>query len=300
MHFQNSGVIILFDFKNGSVYLLSRGEVGKKFTSDQAQEIINSGLEQVKNKQYYDGASTMFSKLEEILGVTTSVEEEQNGYTLLIEDDANLLKPEEKEKLKERMKPLTKYGHIVFKSISTNPKGSTQSFANDYYYSKFGNESGTIFIIDMDKRMIYIVSAGENYKYITDSKADIITDNVYKYATRQEYYECADEAYEQIGIVLDGGKIAEPMRHASNVVISIVLAFFINFFIVVGVSKVKKASNEEVLKNCDIAFEAGNVSGSKTGTHKVYSPPSSSSSGGSSGGGGGGGGFSGGGGGHSF
>ena len=157
---QNSGVIILFDFKNGSVYLLSRGEVGQKFTNEQAQEIIDTGLEQVKNKQYYDGAANMFSKLEEILGITTAVEEDQNGNTLLIEDDANLLKPEEIEKLKERMKPLTKYGHIVFKSISTNPKGSTQSFANDFYYSKFGNESVTIFIIDMDTRHIYIVSAG--------------------------------------------------------------------------------------------------------------------------------------------
>ena len=149
--------------------------------------------------------------------------------------------------------------------------------------------------------MIYIVSAGDNYNIVTKRKAEIITDNIYRYASREEYYECADKAFEQIGIILDGGKIAEPMRHASNVVISIVLAFFINFFIVLGASKIKKASASEVLKNCDIAFEAGNVSGTKTGTHSVYSPVSESSGGGSSGGGGGGGGgFSGGGGGHSF
>ena len=90
------------------------------------------------------------------------------------------------------------------------------------------------------------------------------------------------------------------MRHASNVVVAIVVAFFINFFIVLGASKLKKASNSEIIKNCDIMFEAGNVSGTKTGTHSVYSPPSSSSGGSSGGGGGGGGGFSGGGGGHSF
>lgn len=297
---EESGILILFDFHNGNIYLYTAGEVGTKFTSEQAQEIVNDAVPLVNDKKTYEAVCQMISDLETTLGLKTSISEETHGHTLLIEDDAKLLTEEEVKKLKEKMKPLTKYGHIVFKSISTNPKYSTKEFANDYYYSKFGNESGTIFIIDMDKRMIYIVSAGENYKHITDSKADIITDNIYKYATRKEYYECAEKAFEQIGIVLDGGKIAEPMRHASNVVIAIVLAFFINFFIVLNASKLKKASNSEVLKNCDIAFEAGNVDGRKTGTHKVYSPPSSSSSGGSSGGGGGGGGFSGGGGGHSF
>lgn len=230
----------------------------------------------------------------------SKVEEKIGNYYLIIEDDANLLSSEEIDKLKERMRPLTKYGHIVYKSISTNPKGSTQDFAEDYYYSKFENESGTIFIIDMDKRMIYIVSSGANYKTVTKGKAETITDNIYKYASREEYYECADKAFEQIGIILDGGKIAEPMRHVSNVVVAIVVAFFINFFIVLSASKLKKASNSEIIKNCDIMFEAGNVSGTKTGTHSVYSPPSSSSGGSSGGGGGGGGGFSGGGGGHSF
>lgn len=297
---EESGILILFDFHNGNIYLYTAGEVGTKFTSEQAQEIVNDAVPLVNDKKTYEAVCQMISDLETTLGLKTSISEETHGHTLLIEDDAKLLTEEEVEKLKEKMKPLTKYGHIVFKSISTNPKYSTKEFANDYYYSKFGNESGTIFIIDMDKRMIYIVSAGENYKHITDSKADIITDNIYRYATRKEYYECAEKAFEQIGIVLDGGKIAEPMRHASNVVIAIVLAFFINFFIVLNASKLKKAANSEVLKNCDIAFEAGNVDGRKTGTHKVYSPPSSSSSGGSSGGGGGGGGFSGGGGGHSF
>ncbi len=298
---EESGILILFDYYNGSIYLYTEGEVGTKFTNEQAQEIVNAAVPLVNDKKTYEAVCQMVSDLETTLGLKTSISENKNGHTLLIEDDANLLTPEEEEKLREKMKPLTKYGHIVFKSISTNPKYSTKEFANDFYYSKFGNESGTIFIIDMDKRMIYIVSAGENYKHITNSKADIITDNIYRYASRKEYYECAEKAFEQIGIVLDGGKIAEPMRHASNVVISIVLAFFINFFIVLNASKLKKAANSEVLKNCDIAFEAGNVSGAKTGTHKVYSPPSSSSSGGSSGGGGGGGGgFSGGGGGHSF
>ena len=60
----------------------------------------------------------------------------------------------------------------------------------------------------------------------------------------------------------------------------------------------KKASINDISKNCDISFNINNVHAEKTGSHRVYSPVSDSSSGGSSGGGGGG--SSGGGGGHSF
>jgi len=298
---EESGILILFDYGQGKVYLYTEGEVGTKFTSEQAQKIIDDAMGLVNDKKTFEAVSQIVSDLENVLGLKTSISEDKNGHTLLIEDDANLLTPEEEEKLKEKMKPLTKYGHIVFKSISINPNGSTKEFANNFYYSKFGNESGTIFIIDMDERMIWIVSAGENYKTVTDSKADIITDNIYKYASRKEYYECAYNAFDQIETILDGGKIAEPMRHISNAVVAIVLAFFVNFFIVLGASKIKKANAAEIIKNCDVEFEASNVSGSKTGTHKVYSPVSESSGGSSGGGGGGGGGgFSGGGGGHSF
>ena len=101
--------------------------------------------------------------------------------------------------------------------------------------------------------------------------------------------------------LLSGGKIFEPMRHISNFVLAIVSAFFINFIIVLINSSVKRASNNEIIKTCDIEFNCANIVGRKTGTHSVYSPQSSGSSGGSSGGGGGGGGgSSGGGGGHSF
>ena len=295
-----TGILILYDRSNDKVLISAKGDLESQITPEVQEEIINEALPLVSEKKYYESLLKIISQLEEKLGIESkNIEEQKNNHTLVIEDDALLLTQEEKEKLKTKMEPLTKYGHIVFKSISINPKGSTANFANDYYYSKFGNESGTVFLIDMDNRIIYIVSAGENYKYITKRKAEIITDNIYKYASRKEYYECAEKAYEQMGIVLEGGKIAEPMRHASNIVIAIVIAFFVNYFIVAKASKLKKATENEVLKNCDIEFTAGDVSGAKTGSHSVYSPPSSSSGGGHSSGGGGGG-FSGGGGGHRF
>ncbi len=231
-----------------------------------------------------------------------------NGNYLVIEDDAKLLNDNELILLREKMKPLTEYGNIIFKSVAVNDR-DTYEYATDYYYKNFGNGSGTMLIIDMDprNRWIYVVSEGWNYKIITKQKAEIITDNIYTYASRQQYYECASRAFDQIGTLLSGGKINEPMRHVSNIVLSLVTGFFISFIYVLQKSKIKAAKNSDILENCDISFVVKSIDVKSDGTHKVYSPRSSSSggsggahSGGGGGFSGGGGGFSGGGGGHRF
>lgn len=226
----------------------------------------------------------------------------ETNYQVIIEDDANLLNEFEINKLKEEMISLTQYGNVAFKSINENST-TTSNYASNYYHEKFGVESGTLFLIDMYNRYIYIFSDGNNYKTITTSKANIITDNVYKYASKKQYYECASKSFQQINSLLKGEKIREPMRYISNVFISFIIVFFINFIIVLYSTKVKKAKTKEILSNCNIKFNINNVYGVKTGTRRVYSPRSDSSSfGGSSGGGGfsGGGSSSGGGGGHRF
>ena len=197
--------------------------------------------------------------------------------------------------------PLTEYGNIAFKSIKSNDT-STEDYASDYYHKNFGSSSGTLFLIDMDNRMIYIFSDGYNYKIINKAKANIITDNTYTYASRSDYYGCAEKAFSQINTLLEGGKISEPMRHISNALISLVVAFLINFLIVLSTTKISRASSDEVFKNCDITFAVNNIVGKKTGVDSVYSPVSESSGGSSGGGGGfsGGGHSSGGGGGHRF
>ena len=223
---------------------------------------------------------------------------EKTGYLVVIEDDASLLNQSEIDKLKEEMKPLTQHGNIAFKTLNSNYT-STGSYASSYYSQIFGSANGTIFLIDMDNREIYIYSNGNNYLSVTTDKANIITDNVYKYASREQYYECASKAFSQINSVLKGEKIQEPMRYISNILISISIALLINFMIVLINSKIRRAKDKDILSNCNIKFNIGEIKGRKIGTHSVYSPRESSSS--SSGGGSfGGGGSSGGGGGHRF
>lgn len=230
-----------------------------------------------------------------------STEEVVGQYKIIIEDDADLLSDEEEKQLLKDMRPLSEYGNIVFKSISSNST-TTAAYARNYYHSTFGRAvtNGSLFLIDMDNREIYIFSDGNNYKLINSSKAYLITDNIYKMASAGDYYDCASEAYSEMYTLLAGGKIMEPMRHISNGVLAIVISFFTTFIIVLSSSRIKKANNSEVINNCDVVFNANNIVGTKTGTHRVYSPVSESSGGSSGGGGGGGGGSSGGGGGHSF
>lgn len=222
---------------------------------------------------------------------------EKTNFSATIDDKANLLTGEERYKLFEEMKPLTEYGHIAFVSIANN-YSSVESFADTYYHSNYGKESGTIFIIDMSNRKIYIFSDGANYRVVTSAKAYSITDNTYTYATNKDYYGCASYSFKQINTILSGGKIAEPMRYTSNIFIAMTLAFFFSFLYILSKSRIKKASDKSIIDHCDITFQIGATSAIKTGQHRVYSPQSSGSSGG--GGGGGGGGSSGGGGGHSF
>lgn len=223
----------------------------------------------------------------------------ETGYKAVIEDDANLLKDYEINNLYDEMSKLTKYGNIIFKSIESN-YDTTDSYARDYYHDNYGTRSGTLFLIDMNNREIYIFSDGSNYKIITSAKAYIITDNTYRYATNKNYYKCASVAFSQVNTLLEGGKISEPMRYITNALAAIVIASLINFIIVLITTSIKKADNKELMSNCNIKFNTSNIDVTKTGTHRVYSPVSESSGGGGSSGSGGGGGSSGGGGGHSF
>ena len=137
----------------------------------------------------------------------------ETGYVVRIEDDAALLTDYERTQLADLMKDITQYGNVAFKSILTNSYSTTDDYAYAYYAQIFQKNSGTVFLIDMAKRKIWIHSNGEIYKTITESYADTITDNIYTYASKKEYYNCASKAFEQELALLKGSKIRQPMKY---------------------------------------------------------------------------------------
>lgn len=224
----------------------------------------------------------------------------ETSYRVLLEDDAMLLDEEEEQELTVLMKEITAYGNAAFKTIDYNDQ-STESYARQYYQDQFGTTSGTLFLIDMDNRNIWIHSDGAVYKVITKSYANTITDNVYRYASDGDYYDCAAQTYEQILALLKGHKIAQPMKYISNGLLAVILALLLNYGLVSFFSRIKKPSRRELLRNGKNSFHYTQPRAFFIRESRVYNPTSSGSDGGSGGSSGGGsGGSSGGGGGHSF
>lgn len=228
-----------------------------------------------------------------------SFENDETGYMAYVVDDADLLSSSEEADLLKEIEAITEYGGVAFISIDRN-SNSTKYYAEELYRDYFGKDSGTLFLIDMDNREIYIFSDGDIYNTITTDYAQTITDNVYTYASDEEYYECASKAFEQILRLLEGKWIAQPMKYICNAFLAVAIALLINYFVVMMLSRSRKASASQLINSIYSKVDVNNARADFTHQTKRYSPQSSGSSGGGGRSSGGGGGSSGGGGGHRF
>jgi len=244
---------------------------------------------------------------------------EETGFEAVIYDEAKLLTDQERQSLLEQMKPITAYGNAGFVTTDKNAYESTKAYAQDYYYERFANESGVLLLIDMDNRRLWICSDGFIYTAVTDDKANVITDNIYTYASDAEFDACAQKAFEQILRVIEGQRIAQPMKYIGNAFLALLFSLLLMFVVVTRLTGIKKASDTELLSAAAIGISVAAPVITKTGSHKTRIPTDNgggsggghiggggfsgggfSGGGGGSSSGGGGGGFSGGGGGHKF
>ena len=162
----------------------------------------------------------------------TTYTNSETGYQAVIVDEAGLLTEGEKKSLLEDMTPVTDYGNALFYSIDKN-KGTTIYVGRDKLEELFGpSPNGTVFIIDMANRELSVYSDGEIYRSVTRSKSSSIVSNVYRLATAEKYYECASKAFKEISATLNGARIAEPMKLASNILLAIMLGLLIAYWIV--------------------------------------------------------------------
>lgn len=224
---------------------------------------------------------------------------EGTNYRIYINDQEDLLTDSDEEALLIDMLPVTDYGNVAFMTTKI-ASSSYEEATGDIYHSLFGNGAdGAIFLIDMNHRQLIIYSDGAVYKVIKKNYANTITDNVYKLAKSEDYYECAKEVYWEMYTLLSGSKIAQPMRHITNAMLALILSTLILYFITRHVSRQRAAKEAEILSiiGADVQFENG--CSTFANRSKVYNPHTSSDSGGG-GGFGGGGGSSGGGGSHGF
>lgn len=210
-------------------------------------------------------------------------QDDETGYVVIIEDDAELLTPAEEAELALVMLRITPYGNVALKTIQSNSY-STYSYAYDYYEYTFGSASGTLFLIDMDNRELCIHSSGYNYRVITNAYGDTITDNVYRYASSGDYYTCCCKAFEQVFSLLEGQRIAQPMKYICNALLAVILALLFTYFLVRQSAASNRVSKQARFSNVKTSFSIANQSAIKVKTSKVYSAPKSHGGGGHSGG----------------
>ncbi len=225
---------------------------------------------------------------------------QETGYCYFVDDQAGLLTEKEKEALLDELFPLTQYGNAGVVTIDYDPQRDSEDYADDYLDYRFGsNVSSTILLIDMDTRNLTVWSLGDNLKKIGRSKGSVITDNIYRYASNEDYYGCCSEGISEIFAVLEGARIAQPMKYLSNAALAILIGLFLNYLLAKFFARNPKAADRELLNSMYAQFRFANPNTVHTNTTREYSPPSSSSGGGG-GRSGGGGGHSGGGGSHRF
>ena len=230
--------------------------------------------------------------------------EDPSGRVVIF-DGADLLTDEEEALLKEAMLPVAEYGAVgFFTNPDTESVGNVSVWARSLYLATFGEVSGTCFCIDMWSRQLYIFSGNEVLKVITTSKAETITDNVYRMAGRGEYYACAAEVFREMAQLLQGDTIPSPMKHAGNALLAITCARLVVFVTANLRTRMQGADEKTVIHDAVKRVEMSPYRQTlvRETRHRHYESSGGGGGGGGGGGfsGGGGGGFSGGGGGHGF
>ena len=227
----------------------------------------------------------------------------ENDYQLIIDDEQDLLSENEENLLRNKMSEILEYGNVAFVTVAQYD--DTGSYAKQLYRQLFGTDSGFLFLIDMGRRNIWIHSNGAIYRVIDKSYANTITDNIYRYASKEEYYNCAYNAYDQALTLLKGGMISQPMKYISNALIALVSALLLNFMVLVIQKgylhpKVKEYTAKALTTAVGVKVLEKTLLKRKKSKHIESSGGSSGGHSYSGGGGGSSGGGGGGGGGHSF
>ena len=221
----------------------------------------------------------------------------KTGYGVYISDYADYLSDDEEKKLVEDMKPVTSYGNVLFLSFTEENGYSYIGSTTEKFYLKHigAYKSGVVFSVNPTD--IYIYSEGDMYDVVDKKYAYTITDNIYKEAKDDNMYNCSVHCYQMIMDVIEGRRIAQPMKYICNTLLGLMMAILICFLYIHRRATINGTSENELLLNSKRRFYKGDSSIKYVNQTKIYSPRSSGSGGGFHGGHGGGG-HHGGGGGH--
>lgn len=192
-----------------------------------------------------------------------------------LQDDAKLFTEEGRERIRNSVEKLCKYGHVgvVTRDGKYELFGETTAkFAQKIYGQWFGTESGVLFVIDMKNRMIYIETDGYIGSSITRGKARTITDNTYGLATAGNYAACTVASLMQVLDVIEGRKISNRLSRITNAFIAVFIGLIANAFVLVKILQkpVVNVENAEYAVSGDTVFSDYSIKEKDKKVIRVY------------------------------
>lgn len=245
---------------------------------------------------------------QDIEDITESVTEditEADGHRIIYYDKAQIVDASGKADVIEAMKAISADSNVIFYTTDRNEAGETADVCANVCASYFGSKKTApvvMFTIDMYHREIYMYCTGPVRKIIRSRDALAITDNIYKLASKEQYAQCAVQAFNQAHLRINGLSIKRPMQIATNALLAVMLGFLTNYIFLL-VSRKANGAHKDTVRSAYGDNNSMTIDIQKKCVRQYsyrYSESSSDSSGGFGGSGGGGdsGGSSGGG--HSF
>ena len=113
--------------------------------------------------------------------------------TATVNDEAGLFTTDQIHSLEQQAEKLNEKikGRVLIVTTTSNSE-EPRDFADNYLRKAVGNDqNGSVLLLDMGQREIYISTSGNMIDYLTDSRIDSILDDVYDQMTNAAYYDAA-------------------------------------------------------------------------------------------------------------
>ena len=126
-------------------------------------------------------------------------------------DEADLLSDEEEEQLSLQIQELsdTYDMNFVVLTIDDAAGKSTMEYGDDFYvdkgYTINDRKGGAIYLVDMDNRKVRVGAHQDMQYYLTDKRADEVSDAGYDDVKNGDYYDCFEKMLTKTAGFLDDG-----------------------------------------------------------------------------------------------
>ena len=140
-----------------------------------------------------------------ILGFFWSVSVE--AATPTINDEAGLFTQEQIQTLEKQAQPINEKikGQLFIVTTTTNSE-EPRTFADNYLREAIGNnQNGSVLLMDMGQREIYISTSGNMIDYLDDKRIDNTLDDVYNQMKNADYFAAAKAYLSKTSEYVDAG-----------------------------------------------------------------------------------------------